>query len=442
MAKPPLKDAKRFDYRVGSGNYVIGGMVQDLDPGAVPKERPRLIVNGRFQGGGIVSRPPFRQFEILPPISWLDPDDLTADLEYYDATVRFLAEHSPTRQATQLWIGAYDTTSNIVGLIETPLQSGETLATYPSIAQAAPVVERYSGEVYVGDYGSLRRIYRVKGPRGESGVSIASLPTDDILYTFPGYQVGAMSEYNGRLFIYLYDPTFVAVSYVVSYDGNEIYPEITLSIPTDGAAAFHEFKGNLLLLYKLPSGFTGTATLHKRDKAGAWTTVTPVGEVYYGAFSGAICSQGDYVYWAGGTVGLAKYYEPSGTATIDSYITPTEPNSTAWNEVQSCCATANSVFCGGQFTYQTFDYATVYDVTSGYGEYWQNLGFQTGHRTVSMAVHGNRIAYAIQASREAEVHYFDSPRMLANDGKTLRDAYAVTETIYVADYIGYMKGDR
>lgn len=289
MARKPLEDAQRFDYRVGNQGYTLGGIMKDVDPGSTPPNRPRAVLNGRYQGGSIISRPPYTYVDFLDSLSQMlggVGSEYTVTLDFNG---KFIAEHHPTRLNNQLWVGRWDGNSSYLQVIDQPFKIPEDIASYPSLIQKPPVVERFNGEIFVGDTGYLRRIYRV-------GLAIADLPTDDILYTFPGFRAYAMHEYNGRIFVFVADPTSVANSYVFSYDGQTVFAEVTGGTAGKDGASFQEFNGKLFL------GIKGESFLRIRDAAGSWSTQAATGGAFsfaHSGFANAMYGANDALYIAG-----------------------------------------------------------------------------------------------------------------------------------------------
>ena len=291
MSRQDLKDGKRFDYRVGSKQYTLGGMMQDADPGSTPPNRPRVVINGRYQGGGIVSRPPYSYVDFLDDFEQLNGIyPIPPSVSVFDWNTKFMSEHHPTRQNSQMWVGRWDGNSSVLQIADQPFKQPVDIASYPSTVQAAPVVERYNGEIFVGDTGYLRRIYRV-------GLTLADLPTDDILYTFEGYRAYAMHEYAGLLFVFVADPASVNNSYIFSFDGQTVFAEITFSTLGANGASFAEFNGRLFF------GIKGDPLLHIRDSDGNWTTQAQTTGAAAGfdhsGYANAMYAGGDFLYIAG-----------------------------------------------------------------------------------------------------------------------------------------------
>jgi hypothetical protein len=336
MARPPLDNAKPFDYRVGSvDGFSLGGMMKDTDPGSSPPNRPRNVLNGRYQGGGIISRPPYEFVDWIPDFTQKtgDPYGPEPSTSTNQWNIKFMTEHHPTRFNNQLWVGRVDGNSSILQVVTQPFKLPEDVASYPSLITKPPVVERYNNEVFVGDTGYLRRIYRIGG-------TLADLPTDDILYSFDGFRVYAMAEFAGRLFVFVADPTGVANSYVFSYDGLTVYAEVTLTTAGKDGASFAEHNGRLFL------GTKGDSLLRIRDAAGSWTTQAQTGGLgtyTHSGYGNAMWTINDALYIAG-DANLSVYGEVGGTPTL---VSDTAPHPGGMTRVLVGCSIGAYGFMGG-----------------------------------------------------------------------------------------------
>lgn len=433
MAKPPLRDARPFDFRVGNADgFSLGGMMQDTDPGSQPPNRPRHVLNGRYQGGGIISRPPYEIIDWVP--------DFTQKLgapagppvsSTYQWNTKFMAEHHPTRFNNQLWVGRWDGNSSELQVVTQPFKRPADVASYPSLIQKAPVVERYNNEVYVGDTGYLRRIYRI-------GSTLADLPTDDILYTFDGFRVYAMAEFVGRLFVFVADPTATQNSYVFSYDGVTVYAEVTLTTAGKDGASFAEHNGRLFL------GTKGDSLLRIRDASGSWSTQAQTGGAgTYGhsGFGNAMWTINDALYIAGDTV-LSVYGEVGGTPTLVS----TNPPFGGANilRVLVGCSIGPYGFYGGTYVASgdTYQRPVFYNMTAGHINP-QLIGVEGDATYIQIpkacAVFSNRLYFAFgwedTTYGGSEMGFFSIPRSV----------YGLyhTQQVGAADSsIEYMKGDH
>lgn len=428
MARKSLEDGQRFDYRVGSRGYILGGMMQDADPGSQPPNRPRMIINGRFKGGGIVSRPPYSYVDFLPNFQQMLGDGASpATVTDFDWSMKFMSEHHPTRQNNQLWVGRYDGNSSYLSIADQPFKTPEDIASYPSLVQKPPQVERFNGEIFVGDTGFLRRIYRV-------GLTLADLPTDDILYTFPGFRVYAMHEFAGRLFVFVADPDGVANAYVFSYDGSTVFAEVTLGTPGKDGASFEEFKGKLFL------GIKGDTSLHIRDADGNWTFLTDASFLHAG-FTNSMIAEPNLLKIFGDS-NTSAYTEPGGTPTL-TVGSPGLPS--GWTRALVGARVGPYGFYGGTKVWPSDSNDTP--VFQDTGTFQDNSAKMAQWHATSdvipkgMAVFCNRVYYCIGFEDTAVggsiVGYFRVPRQVEDPIGTFP-----TAGVGIGSSIELMKGDH
>lgn len=214
MAKHPLDSrakGNRFEYRAGHKGFVWEGIATKPDPGASPPNRPRDMRNMRLQGGSIITRPPFAgPGTEIPFTKILDLEVSSGGFERPDLLDRFRTWWTPHWTAelnsvggTRLWFGStppleYDdllgqwfftATGGQYGYIDTDMDPCyNDVGIYQSNDNWAPVIERFNREVYVGDYGSLRKIYQLQAPPGlqHGPVDILTEPADEVIASFPG----------------------------------------------------------------------------------------------------------------------------------------------------------------------------------------------------------------------------------------------------------------
>ena len=322
MAKRPLDEGTRFDYRVGKGGFAFGGMMQDPDPGALPPNRPRLVVNGRFQGGGIVSRPPYvPKITVNPNLSYDYTDTQLTTTFSSQWQPKFIAAHSPQLN-NELWAGWFDPTAGAVigraGFEGDP--SSQTIAEFPSLIARANPVARWNGNIYVGDQAHFKKIYRL-GDDGEgNNIALGSLPPDEILYTFPNAGGSARhvsvlhAHDDGKIYMVVDDANAIANTKIYSFDGSVIVEELDTGASWSDGAALYTFNSQLAAVFN--QGATGTLRL--RDTDGNWGTVSPTGagappnDFVFAGYINGMCSQGSWLYIGCGNNGWWGYNENTG----------------------------------------------------------------------------------------------------------------------------------
>lgn len=325
MAKRPLNEGTRYDYRVGKGGFAFGGMMQDPDPGALPPNRPRMVVNGRFQGGGIVSRPPYVPKITVNPNLWYDHTDKTLSTTFSSQwQPKFIAAHSP-QVNNELWAGWFSPTAGAVigraGFAGDP--SSQTIAEFPSLIQRANPVARWNGYIYVGDQAHLKKIYRLGDDGDGNNIALGSLPPDETLYTFPNAGGSARhvsvlhAHDDGKLYMVVDDANAIANTKIYSWDGNVLVEELDTGASWSDGAALYTFNSQLAAVFD--QGATGTLRL--RDTDGNWATISPTGagappnDFVFGGYINGMCSAGNTLYIGCGSNGWWTYNETTGLLT-------------------------------------------------------------------------------------------------------------------------------
>ncbi|MCP4900207.1 MAG: hypothetical protein GY906_24815 [bacterium] len=426
MSRLKLEDGQRFDYRVGSQGFSLGGILQDPDAGSNPPNRPRMVLNGRFQGGGVISRPPYTYVDYIPDFLRTQATaPYTETLHQWDG--KFMSEHHPTRQNNQLWVGRYDGSSSYLSILDQPFKQPVDIASYPTVVAAPPVVERFNGQIFVGDTGYLRRIYRI-------GQALADLPTDDILYTFAGFRAYAMHEFNGRLYVFVADPLGVASAFVFSYDGLTVFAEVTLGTPGASGASFAEFKGKLFL------GIAGDTTLHFRDDAGVWSGVTD-GAFLHSGFANAMVPGGDSMTIYGDS-NVSTYTEPAGVPTL-TVGAPGLPS--GWSSATVGARIGAYTFTGGSKVWpsDTFETPVFRDDVGFDGTVQINTESALGPIIAKgMAVFGNRVYFCYgfrsPAVGGSAIGFYQTPRTVISPV----GIEAVMSGVGTGSSIELMKGDH
>lgn len=304
MAKRPLNEAERWDYRVGKGGFSYNGMMVDPEPGTNPPNHPRLIVNGRFQGGGIVSRPPYiPKFAIGPNYnySYSDPTLQTRGEEKWQP--KWMEAHNP-QKPKELWYGYFSATDGAV--IKRTAWEGDTQATtiakFPTLINRASPACRYNGSIFVGDQNHLKKIFRAGDDGAGSNVALGSLPLDETLYTFPNSggstrKVSVLFPHSdGRLYILVDDLALVANTIVYSFDGSQIVEELDMGSAYAGGSAFCEVSGKLAFIAN--QGLMDS-TLYLKSLSGAWGTVAASG-------TGGPPNQAAFEGWINGMASLGS----------------------------------------------------------------------------------------------------------------------------------------
>jgi hypothetical protein len=329
--KTPLKPGKPFQFRNGVGGFYWKGVATKPDLGAQPPDRPRRVVNGRYVGGHIVARPP-----VYTSVAQIPFQTGPGGLDSYWLPI-FVAEH-PSYAGLKLWWGAalpisFADTGGAVGFVDTDADPEfQEVALYYQSANYAPHIERFANFIYVGGVGSLRRIYRFDTAPDQQPSTLATVPTDEIVVSYPGFQTQALQLHDGKLYYVLGDPTGTANGYIYSWDGFQSLQEVALTTSADEGAATHSFKNTLVVTVR------GQGSINVRAADGTWSTATVASFDSSGYFN-SMAELHDKLYIMGGD---DKIYSWNGTtlSVARTIIDGTDP------EQANCC-----VSFGGRLYY-------------------------------------------------------------------------------------------
>ena len=264
--------ARPFLFRNGTGQFFWKGMSTRTDLGAQPPDRPRLVLNGRIVGGHFMARPPVKQTVALVPygatgLPWLPS---------------FVTEHH-SYNGVRLWWGAQaavdlpNTTETdyqgVAGFIDSDYDlEWQAIASYSHKIPFTPVVERFANSIYVGDYESLRRVYRMYPTADfQADAGVARAPADEVVASYPGMMTMALHNHEGKLYYVLVDPTAGVNGEIWSWDGQQQVKETDLAIPGTSGVAMQTYQDSLVVTVR------GLGGIMRKSLAGVWTTHTLAG---------------------------------------------------------------------------------------------------------------------------------------------------------------------
>lgn len=333
MSNVPIKPGgKFFQFRNGLGGFFWKGMSTRTDLGAQPVDRPRLVKNGRYIGGHIISRPPTEE---VPVAAVPSRDGIDVSGSWHPAWAK---EHHSYAGLRLWWGGKPGTTANgedfiggHIGFIDTDWDNQtQYVARFNHSFSFAPVLARFANFIYVGDHEALRRIYRVDLPVGQPG-NVAEYthlsPADEIVAAYPGFTTTALHYHEGKLYFALADFLTAANGFIYSWDGYKAVLEYSLTTPGSSGIAMNSYRNTLVVTVR------GLGSILVRSATGTWTTHTVAGFDSSGYMNSIaevkdklyIMSGGDKIYtWDGTNLALVR--------TIVGGTTPTRAN---------CCALFN-----------------------------------------------------------------------------------------------------
>ena len=330
MAKKPIQQGgKYFEFRNGLGGFSWEGMATKVDPGGSPPNRPRYLGNTRIQGGVIVGNPQYRDTgTIVPETLTLDPliGNVNNRPPFDDVGVskwlkHWIGEHNSVG-GTRLWWGGepplifqdpnyvVGNTGAFLGFVDTDADPPfSNVAYYPAGDSWTPSIEKFDREVYMGDFGKLRKLQLINPPAGADPADIISAPADETIATFPGFRVAALQEYNGKLYFLLSDPFTAANGEIWSWDGFQVVQEFVMATSAALGAAAALYKNQLVFT------IAGYGSIVFFDPVGGWQTAT-LGGFDSSPFLNSMAQYRDKLYIMDG---VDKVYSWDGTALALAY---------------------------------------------------------------------------------------------------------------------------
>lgn len=334
--KPVQRGGRYFEYRNGLGGFSWEGMISKVDPGGHPPNRPRYLGNIRIQGGVLTAHPRYgNRGTMVPRVVRLDPGTVNADNRPpfgTDTTDKWkkhwIGEHNSVG-GTRLWWGGYPALGYggipadwfvinggaFVGYIDTDWDPPmNDVAYFPAADTWAPSIEKFSREVYIGDYGKLRKLQLVNPPAGVDPATILSAPADETIASFPGFRCAVLQEYNGKLYFLLSDPFTLGNGEIWSWDGFQVVQEYVLATPAASGAAAVVYKNQLVF------SIAGYGSIVYFDPTGGWATAT-LGGFDSSPFLNSMAQYRDKLYivdgvdkihsWDGAALALAHTIAPT-----------------------------------------------------------------------------------------------------------------------------------
>jgi hypothetical protein len=291
--------------------------------------------NVRLQGGSIITRPPFhgpgtvipltKQFDLDVGSSGFNRPDLdttnftawtphwTAELNSVGGTRLWYGSTPPLEYADPPGVWVFTATGGQYGFFDSDMDPVKNdVGIYQSNDNWAPVIEKFNREVYIGDYGSLRKIYQLAAPAGLTNgpVDILSEPADEVVASFPGFRPTSMLEFEGKLYFLLSDPFTLGNAEIWSWDGFILTQEFVLSDPAAAGSAMIEYKSTLIVTVPFWGSFLEL-------KSGTWNTHTPGGLYDASPVANSMAVYRDKLYMMDG---LDTVWSWDGTVTVAAYV--------------------------------------------------------------------------------------------------------------------------
>lgn len=210
----------------------------------------------------------------------LVPFDHIRDAKPWQPT--FLTEHH-SYNGVRLWWGAgvqvglpgtFATDyQGVAGFIDSDYDlEWQAIATYTHKIPFVPIVERFANSIYIGDYGALRRVYRIQPTASyQAGVAVTRAPADEVVASYAGMLTTALHNHEGKLYYAIADPTGAVNGEIWSWDGQQQIKEHTLGVPGANGVAMQTYQNSLVVTIR------GWGGIEVKSPTGVWTTHALVG---------------------------------------------------------------------------------------------------------------------------------------------------------------------
>ena len=355
MKGTPSSQQKRFELRNGAPGFPgawLGVVNESSDPSAIPVNSLQRARNMRYRQGEWWVRPG------LKPLA----------TGFHDGNACIHHICSYRTDPIRLWIVVFGCLSGYKGgtIFNFDPEQDPKLQAY---AQYFAEVDRkvslsvFDGRLYFGEGSNLRAVTIAKVPYG-TAINDLSATFDTSVFSFPGFRISALQEFDGKLFIAL--DGGAGASKIAVWDGLSVSDGVTVPFDLDTIDPVTRFG---LWRSKLIAGF-GPATGHIRVRdegpiAGVWATVAAGGVA--ATESPSIVSFKDKAYIAGGGQDLFVY--DGATLTVARNL----PNAFAIGGVMSVAVFNNDLYYA--WNDDAVDHAKLgrYDPNSGPGSIeWQD----------------------------------------------------------------------
>lgn len=260
LKQPELGKRTLARRRVGIDFAEFDGMYLDADPGAIPISGFRLLENVDFIGE-LASRQGMRNQNEDPFLS--DSACITIGADYQAEPLRLyiVCRGCP---------GVSTTVGRSIGFFDPDFSASFQRALYYDWSTDSAVLAPYGSDLFIGINNYLRRVVRVQTPVGVEPITVTGIRQDINIGFFPGYEIKALCEFDGLLFIAAENIVTPTSSIIYTYDGLVIREDRTGVVCPTTMIAYQE---------TLVMGYDDNAInkITVRSLAGVYTDVTPTG---------------------------------------------------------------------------------------------------------------------------------------------------------------------
>lgn len=246
-----------YEYRTGVNDFPgWDGVVSEGDPGSVPPNALRRLLNGRFEGPNVIAR---RGITEITSLGTFERVAHIAEIPCANPRIRLLQFYRgcDLGGVTGFTLNGKD--------VET---GGDFGLIYQSASHYAAVGARFGDKIYIADFDVIRQLIIPYSYPGGYGVSSTSnlIQLDLPLETFAGFEARCIAEFDGRIYIGLKNianPT--TASKIVAFDGITFTDDLTgISTPF----AFATFRNKLIVAQNGQIQYRTSGT-----PPGTWTAV-------------------------------------------------------------------------------------------------------------------------------------------------------------------------
>lgn len=282
----------RFEFKAGFKDFRWRGMQTEGDPSANPANRPRLIVNGRLEGGAIVPRPGVGTWRSETGTGW---------------SVSSIDDFQMPRPK-RLWAvfdgcpGVSSTAGFAVCYLDCEQSPMFQRVAYYSTLTKGLCIAGFGGNLYIGADSKLRRVEVLSQPYGTEAIVLSGSSLDEVIYDF-GDLITCLREFDGKLYIGVKHGAG-AVNDIWTYDGITFRLDKTGIPPPVCFGVYHAPTGEDAIFVGYEAASNKVSYRPAGDSPGTWTDVSPgAGTVE----SVQMIEWMDKLWIAGGTSGLWKY---------------------------------------------------------------------------------------------------------------------------------------
>jgi hypothetical protein len=278
------------NYRTAGGVFEWQGMAPDMDPAALPDNKPALVINCRLRAGSINPRGGSKRLLDLGSGGIIGIGDFQVSTP---RKMWVVGDGCPGLSSSAgFYVGFYDTQQ------DPAFQPG----IYYNTATQGVVLGAFSGDLYVGVDNALRKVTLIEAPYGELALSVSGSSQDLPLMTFTGFtKITDLMAFDGKFFIGI--ELGAGTSKVVVWDG------VTQSLDLgsiNAPAAFGTYRESLIMGFAAagpnvirvrPTGVPGAT----------WASVAPSGGTACMRGPGCSATYKDVFWFATGTDALYKF---------------------------------------------------------------------------------------------------------------------------------------